>query len=125
MLWLTWRGANAQARQYEIQATLQHDVTEGFRLHPECYVVGILDFAAALTDKGLTPVAAWRIGRNYATFEEAHPSQVKCEASITEGLYSNTSPGSRFVGTYAPPEPTAHIAGYGLPSRRVHNSSSE
>jgi hypothetical protein len=89
VLWLAWRRGDAQAPHYEIQAALEHDVTEGFRLHPECYVIGTLEHAAALTAEDLVPVAAWKVGPDYATFEETDPSQVKCEASITEWRYEH------------------------------------
>ena len=73
VLWLAWRRGDVRAPHYEIQAALEHDVTEGFRLHPECYVVETLEHAAALTAKDLVPVAAWRVGPDYATFEETDP----------------------------------------------------
>ena len=89
VLWLAWRGGDAQAPQYEIQAALEHKVTEGFRLHPECYVVDTLEHAAALTAEDLVPVAAWKVGPDYATLEDVDPSRVECEASITDWLYEN------------------------------------
>jgi hypothetical protein len=91
IVWLAWSGGQKEGTptQYEIQAALEHEVTEGFRLHPECYVVDTRDYAVAVTDKDLTPAAAWKVGDGYATFESVDPSQVECEVSITEWRYED------------------------------------
>jgi hypothetical protein len=89
IVWLAWRGDQGEGvpAQYEIQAALVHEVTEGFRLHPECHVVDTLEYAVAVTDKDLAPATAWKVGDGYSTFDSVEPTRVECEASITEWRY--------------------------------------
>ena len=47
---------------------------EGLQLHSDGYVVDTLEFAAALTDEDLMPVAVWKVGSNRATIEDIDPS---------------------------------------------------
>jgi hypothetical protein len=47
---------------------------EGLQPHTDGYVVDTLEFAAALTDEDVMPVAVWIVGSNCATIEDIDPS---------------------------------------------------
>ncbi len=47
---------------------------EELQLHSDGYVVDTLEFAAALTDEDLMPVAVWIVGSNCATIEDIDPN---------------------------------------------------
>ena len=62
---------------------------EGLQLHSDGYVVDTLEFAAALTDKDLMPVAVWIVGGNCAAIEDIDPNEVECRGPITQWLYED------------------------------------
>jgi hypothetical protein len=57
---------------------------EGLQPRSDGYVVDALEFAAALTDEDLMPVAVWIGGSNCATIEDIDPSDVECRGPITQ-----------------------------------------
>jgi hypothetical protein len=83
---MVWRAnAGIDSIQYELSAVLEHVVTEGLRLHPECHTVDTLEFAVALTDTDLTPVAAWKLGGS-GIFEDIDPERVQCTSGTTQSM---------------------------------------
>jgi hypothetical protein len=74
---------------------------EGLQPRSDGYVVDALEFAAALTDEDLMPVAVWIVGSNCATIEDIDPSEVECRGPITQWLYEDEFK-TRPAG-YAPP----------------------
>jgi hypothetical protein len=82
MVWLGLQGDDPA--QYELQAALEHQVVEGFHLHAECYTIDTNDFAVALIDNELQPIAAWGLNDRYANFVEIAEDQVRCETQIID-----------------------------------------
>jgi hypothetical protein len=82
MVWLGLQGDDPA--QYELQAALEHQVVEGFHLHAECYTIDTNDFAVALIDNELQPIAAWGLNDGYANFVEIAEDQVRCETQIID-----------------------------------------